>query len=133
MFTKQDTADAEFSVIKTAIARYLARSNSAAPDYIEVKDSSSVVQFLTKHLSKPSTRSEIQARIFTDIKPAVFLKRKEDALDKVKTLAGISTRYQYICEVCIYCDKFDKRSVYLSWMELWCGEGIPAFVQPVST
>ena len=34
-----------------------------------------------------------------DIKPAVFLQRKAEILEKVKTLAGISTKYQYVVEV----------------------------------
>lgn len=85
--------------MKTAIARYLARSNSSSPDYIEVKDSKSVVRFCTRQLSNPSSKTGIQERIFTDIKPEVFLLRKEQASSKVKTLAGISTKYQYVCEV----------------------------------
>jgi hypothetical protein len=95
----KDTADGEFSVVKTAIARYLKKSNSAAADFVEIKDSASVVAFGTKHLSKPSPKSGIQERVFHDIRPEIFLQRKSSALDKVKTLAGISTRYQYVCEV----------------------------------
>ena len=98
-FIIKDTADGEFSVVKTAIARYLKKSNSAAADFVEIKDSASVVAFGTKHLSKPSPKSGIQERVFHDIRPEIFLQRKSSALDKVKTLAGISTRYQYVCEV----------------------------------
>ena len=86
-------------MVKTAIARYLTRSDSTAQDYFDVKDSSSVVKFCTRHLSNPSNKNGIQARIFTDIKPEIFLQRKEQTLDKIKTLAGISTKYQYVCEV----------------------------------
>ena len=85
--------------MKTAIARYLARSNSSSQGYIEVKDSKSVVKFCTRQLSNPSSKNGIQERIFTDIRPEVFTLRKEQALSKVKTLAGISTKYQYVCEV----------------------------------
>ena len=85
--------------MKTAIARYLARSNASSPDYIEVKDSKSVVKFCTRQLSNPSSKNGIKERIFTDIRSEVFLLRKEEALSKVKTLAGISTKYQYVCEV----------------------------------
>ena len=85
--------------MKTAIARYLARSNSSAQDYIEVKDSRSVVKFCTRQLSNPTSKNGIQERIFTDIRPEVFLLRKDQALSKVKTLAGISTKNQYVCEV----------------------------------
>lgn len=69
-----------------------------ATDFIEVKDSSSVVDFCTAHLSKPRSATGIQARIFTDIRPEVFLQRKEET-DKVKTLPGISTKFQYLCQV----------------------------------
>ena len=86
-------------MVKTAIARYLARCDSSAPDYIEVKDSSSVVKFCTRYLSNPSHKNGIQTRIFTDMKPEIFLQRKEQALDKITTIAGISRKYQYVCEV----------------------------------
>ena len=88
----QDTADGEFSVVKTAIARYLKRSDKDSPYYIEVKDSSSV----KKHLSSPSSKTGIQARLFTNISPSVFLERKKESPD---TIAGISKKYQYMCEV----------------------------------
>ena len=95
----KDTADGEFSVVKTAIARYLSRSNSEAADFIEIKDSRSVIKFCTAHLSKPRSATGIRDRIFTDIRPEVFLQRKEESSSKVKTLAGISTKYQYVCQV----------------------------------
>ena len=98
----QDTADGEFSVVKTAIARYLARCNSSSPDYIEVKDSRSVALFGMKYLSKPSSKNGIQERVFIDIKPETFLLRKEQASDKIGTLAGISRKFQYVCEVYKY-------------------------------
>ena len=86
-------------MIKTAIARYRSRSNPADPGYIEIKNSATVIEFCRKHLSNPSSRSGIQERIFMDIKPDIFLQRKAMTLDKVKTLAGISTKYQYVVEV----------------------------------
>ena len=95
----QDNADIEFSVIKTAIARYLKRSNTDSPDYIEIKDSKSVVEFCRQHLLIPSKKADLQKRIFKNIPPEVFLERKDETPDKIKTLAGISTKYQYICEV----------------------------------
>lgn len=84
---------------KTAIARYLRRSNIDSPEYIEIKNSASVAEFGKRYLSKPSSKTGIQKRLFKNIQPAVFLERKQEAPDKVKTLAGISTKYQYICEV----------------------------------
>ena len=92
----QDTADGEFSVVKTAIARYLKRSDKDSPYYIEVKDSSSVIEFCKKHLSSPSSKTGIQARLFTNISPSVFLERKKESPD---TIAGISKKYQYMCGV----------------------------------
>ena len=86
-------------MVKTAIARYLARCDSSSPDYIEVKDSSSVAKFGNKYLSNPSSKNGIQERVFTDIRPDTFLQRNEQALSKVDTLAGISRKYQYVCEV----------------------------------
>ena len=86
-------------MVKTAIARYLSRSNSSSADYIEVKDSRSVVDFCTAHLSTPRSAAGIQARLFTDIRPEVFLKSKEEASFKVDTITGISTKYQYVCQV----------------------------------
>ena len=86
-------------MIKTAIARYRSRSNPSSPDYIEIKNSATVRAFCSKHLSNPSVRSGIQERIFMDIKPDIFLQRKATTIEKVKTLAGISTKYQYVVEV----------------------------------
>ena len=78
------------------------RSNADDPHYIEVKDSDSVAEFGRKHLAKPRSSSEIQTRYFINISPSVFLKRKKEVPDKVKTLSGISTKYQYICTVIRY-------------------------------
>ena len=86
-------------MVKTAISRYLKRSNTDDPHYIEVKNSDSVVEFGRADLSKPSKRSEIQARQFISIPPSVFLERKKVIAERVKTLSGISTKYQYICTV----------------------------------
>ena len=86
-------------MFKTAIARYLRRSDINSPDYIEIKNSASVTLFGKRYLSNPGSKTGIQKRHFTSIQPEVFLERKQEAPDKVKTLAGISTRYQYICEV----------------------------------
>ena len=89
-------------MVKTAIARYRSRSNPGDPGYIEITNSATVIEFCRKHLSTPSSRSGIQERIFMDIKPDIFLQRKAETLDKVKTLAGISTKYQYVVEVIFF-------------------------------
>ena len=85
--------------MKTAIARYLSRSSSEATDYIEIKDSRSVVEFCSAHLSSPRSATGIQERLFTNIEPQTFLNRKDEGKSKVKTIAGISTKYQYVCQV----------------------------------
>ena len=64
-----------------------------------MKDSESVVRFGRRKLTNPARKKGIAVRYFDDIKPDVFLKRKDEVQDKVKTLAGISTKYQYVCEV----------------------------------
>ena len=86
-------------MVKTAIARYLKMSNSSAQDFVEIKDSASVVEFCARHLSKPGSKAGIEERRFYDIKPDIFLQRKAEALETVKPLAGISTKFQYVCEV----------------------------------
>ena len=95
----QDTADGEFSVIKTAIARYRKQSDMTAADYLEVKDSASVTLFGEKFLSRPSERSKLQARYFDNIPQDTFLARKATRTKVVKTLTGISTKFQYFCQV----------------------------------
>ena len=80
----QDNADMEFSVIKTAIARYLKRSNNDSPDYIEIKDSKSVVEFGRQHLLIPSKKADLQRRIFKNIPPRFFLKGKMKPLKTLK-------------------------------------------------
>ena len=125
----QDTADGEFSVIKTAIARYLKRSDKDSPYYIEVKDSNSVIEFCKKHLSNPGSKTGIQGRLFTSISPSVFLERKKESPD---TFAGISKKYQYMCGVI--------HNFLYSWInkcllrltEQSCGGGIPVSAQPAS-
>ena len=101
-FLIKDTADGEFSVVKTAIARYLKRSNTADPDFVEIKDSASVVKFCQMHLSKPGSKAGLDERLFYDIKPEIFLQRNADAMMNITTLAGISKKYQYVCEVIFY-------------------------------
>ena len=86
--------------MKTSIARYLQHSNTDAPDYIEIKDSASVVKYGRQFLSQPSEKSTMKVRYFDDIEQDIFLERQAMRKDSVKTLTGISTRFQYLCEVC---------------------------------
>ena len=54
-----------------------------------------------------------------DIKPDIFLQRKAMTLDKVKTLAGISTKYQYVVEVIYFLSPVEGNIELLcSWMVL---------------
>ena len=85
--------------MKTSISRYLQHSNTDAPDYIEIKDSASVVKYGRTFLSKPSEKSTMKARYFDDIEQDIFLERRATRKDSVKTLTGISTKFQYVCEV----------------------------------
>ena len=71
----QDSADGEFAVVKTSIARYLQHSNTDAIDYIEIKDSASVVKYGRQFLSQPSEKSTMKVRYFDDIEQDIFLER----------------------------------------------------------
>ena len=98
----QDTADGEFAVVKTALHRYMLRSDVNSPDYLEVKDSASLQQFGQRFLKTPGSRSQLKIREFIDLNPDEVLRRKarvED--DDSRTLAGISSKFQYICKVWI--------------------------------
>ena len=86
-------------MVKTSLARYLKQSDMAARDYVEVKDSASVVQYGKTFLSQPGEKSGMAERFFDDIKQETFLTQKEESPTKIKTLAGISQKFQYFCEV----------------------------------
>ena len=94
----QDTADGEFSVVKTALHRYMIRSDVNSPSYIEVKDSATLQQFGQRHLSSPGSRSNLDSRDFIDLLPDEILARKE-SMSQAKTIAGISTKFEYVCKV----------------------------------
>ena len=57
------------------------------------------MKFCVKHLSRPGSKAAIDERRFFDIKPDTFLARRLETTEKVKTLAGISSKFQYVCEV----------------------------------
>jgi hypothetical protein len=98
----QDTADGEFAVVKTALYRYMLRSDVNSPDYLEVKDSASLQQFGQRFLQTPGSRSQLKIREFIDLKPEEVLSRKAKVEDEdSRTLAGISSKFQYICKVWI--------------------------------
>ena len=97
-FIFQDWVDGEFSVAKTALHRYMIRSDVNSPDYLEVKDSSTLKQFGEKYLSTPGCKAQLRSRLFVDLLPEEVLARKGEISD-TRTIDGISTKFQYICKV----------------------------------
>ena len=91
--------DGEFSVTKTALHRYMIRSDINSPDYLEVKDSLSLQKFGSRFLSKPGTKAQLKSRHFIDLLPELVLARKNRPEVDGGTLDGISTKFQYICTV----------------------------------
>ena len=65
--------------------------------YISVTDSQSFQQFGQQQLAKPGPRSKLESRHFLDMKPEEVLERKRE-VGQVGTLAGISSKYQYVCK-----------------------------------
>ena len=98
----EDTADGEFSVVKTALINNLLRSDSSAPNFQEIRTSKQIVSFGNQHLANPRASAELKKRIFTDLPAETVLGRKnldkEDPSDG-KTIAGISNVYEIICQV----------------------------------
>ena len=74
------------------------RSDINSPDYLEVKDSSSLKEFGDRFLSTPGSKAQLKTRLFVNLLPDEVLARKED-IDDTRTLYGISTKFQYICKV----------------------------------
>ena len=69
-----------------------------SPEYLEVKDSSSLQQFGSRLLSTPGSKAQLKSRQFIDLLSEEVLARKATCGDG-KTLDGISTKFQYICSV----------------------------------
>ena len=87
---------------KTSLNQHLLRSDSTSAAFKEIKDSKDVVEFGQKNLSVPGSRAGIKERIFMDQLPAEVLRKKEmDSTrpEEGKTIAGISSKYEYICKV----------------------------------
>jgi hypothetical protein len=122
--------------VKTAIMQYLLRSDSTAVSYQEIKDSLSVVQFGKRHLSKPGKRADLKERIFLNQNPQDVLQKKEADKKKPedgKTIAGISSRFEYICKV----GNILHRNMHSTFklfrqMEGSCGAGFHVSVQLAS-
>ena len=85
-------------MVKTALRRYMVRSDINSADYIEVKDSLSLKQFGDRYLSVPGSHSQLDGRVFIDLLPQDILARKAE-VDDSTTYAGIRSKFQYICKV----------------------------------
>ena len=102
----KDTADGEFSVVKTALNQHLLRSDNSSSHYTEVKTSKQIKEFGEKHLSSPGTKAGIKERVFLDLLPDTILQKKEEDSknpNQDKTLQGISSQYEIICQVSKQC------------------------------
>ena len=66
-----------------------------------------------------------------DLDPEKVLQKKEEDIKNAndsKTLDGISSKFEYICQVKIGYIFFLILNFYYSLMELYCGEGSPVSV-----
>ena len=86
----------------TNLLSFTLRADSSAGDYREINTSEEVVTFGNSHLGQPRPTSGIKKRVFFDLPHATIERRKEmdkeNTLDS-KTLLGISSVYEIICEV----------------------------------
>ena len=74
------------------------RSYLNSPNYLVVKESATLVEFGNKSLSIPGPNAHLKKRVFLDLSPAEILDRKS-SMPEQSTIAGISTKFQYICKV----------------------------------
>lgn len=93
----KDTADGEFSRVKTRLAMHIKRHPEEQLGHIGVHDSESFQRFGAQQLSTPGRKAKLEKRIFIDLKPEEVLQRKRD-VGEVGTLPGIKSRYEYICQ-----------------------------------
>ena len=96
-FCIQDSADGEFSRVKTRLAMHTVKHPEDEVGYIVVKDSESFQRFGEQQLGKPGPRSKLLSRYFIDMKAEEVLERKRD-VGKVGTLAEITSMYHYVCK-----------------------------------
>lgn len=79
------------------------RDDPDSPAYVEVTDSSSACEYGSQQMGVPGPTSGIKKRTFFDLKGEI-VKQRKDEIESVKTLAGISTKFEIICktngEVC---------------------------------
>ena len=75
---------------------HLVRHPEDQPGHISVHNSQTFQQFGEQQLAQPGPRAKLQSRTFLDMKPEEVKERKR-VVGQVKTLAGISSKYQYVC------------------------------------
>ena len=75
---------------------HLVRHPEDEPGHITVHNSETFQQFGEQQLSQPGSKSKLSSRTFIDMKPEEVKERKEK-VGKVKTLAGIMSKYHYVC------------------------------------
>ena len=76
---------------------HLVRHPEEQVGYIGVKDSSSFQQFGQQQMATPGIKSMLESQIFIDLMLEEVLQRKT-TVRPVRTLAGIMSKFQYICE-----------------------------------
>ena len=110
---------------------HLIRHPEEQVGFVGVLDSASFTKFGNQQMSKPSDRSRLVSREFIEIKPNVVKERKEMLGEKVHTLNGIKSKYEYVC-----CPNGKVRAVYPCTLRCilsrLCGGAIHAAALPVS-
>ena len=110
------------------------RSDLNSPDYLEVKDSSSLQEFGKRFLSTPGAKAQLKSREFINLLPGEVLARKGE-IESSATLEGISRKFQYICKVknLILLLRYLIFVSIFRLMELFSGGDIPVSVIHVSS
>ena len=110
------------------------RSDLNSPDYLEVKDSSSLQEFGKRFLSTPGAKAQLKSREFINLLPGEVL-AKTGEIESSATLEGISSKFQYICKVknLILLLRYLIFVSIFRLMELFSGGDIPVSVFHVSS
>ena len=64
--------------------------------YVGVLNSDTLQKFGQQQMAQPGPRAKLETRTFIHLEPEEVLGRKEE-VGQVKTLAGIKSKYEYIC------------------------------------
>jgi hypothetical protein len=91
----KDSADGEFSRLKTRLMLHLKRHDKEVPGYIFVKDSESLQRFGQQQMSAPGAKAKLDTREFIQVKPEEVMQRKAE-VGKARTLTGIKSKYEYV-------------------------------------